>query len=447
MKDYRPGYHYLPKKNWINDPCGLIQHKGTYHLYYQYDPNGDQWGDMHWGHATSQDMIDWHEEPVALGPEQGGDEDHIFTGCGGHLPDGSAIFYYTSISRRRAPEQRMAFPADDSLMKLVQTRENALTVDMHAPGMEVSEWRDPNVIPYKGGYLLTAGCRLGDHGAALLYTSPDGVHFTYHSVLAEANGGEDYSWECPNFFPVGNKYVLVYSPYRQPLYIVGTLTDGLRFIPEGNGVLDESGQEGHYAPQAFKDEGGRTLLMNWLTERSRGKWDGIHGWSGCQSLPKEVYLENGIVKMRVIPEVEKLVTGSGEFELPIARREAGEQYRLVIDAELAADGVLELEVLATGDGSERTKVLVNGSGRMVVDRGESSVYPTHHSLLERRISVPDGRLHLEIYVDHSVLEVCGNGEWISTRVYPAGDDCTGLTASLSGGSGRCVLSQMRSCGK
>lgn len=447
MKSYRPAYHYLPRKNWINDPCGLIQYHGTYHLYYQHNPNGDYWGDMHWGHAISKDLVDWQEQPIALHPDLTHGEDHCFTGCGGRLPNGRPVFYYTSISHQRPPEQWLAFPEDDTLSAIHQTAENALRLSMHGPEMKISEWRDPNVIPYKGGYLMVLGCQLDDHGASLLYTSEDGIHFTYHSVLAQADGSEDRSWECPNFFPLGDKYVLLYSPYRHPVYIVGTLTDDLRFFPESKGILDESGHEGHYAPQTFKDEQGRQLLMNWLTERSRGIWKGIEGWAGCQGLPKELYLDGNILKMRIIPEIEKLVVSREIKQLPLSRYEAGEQYRVQIDAVLEEDGSVEVELLSTADGKEKTMICVHGNGRMVVDRLHSSVHPTHHSLLERRISLPDGQATLEIYVDHSVIEACGNGEWISTRVYPASEDAVGLAVGLKAAKGSCTVSQMRACEK
>ena len=81
MKDYKPGYHYRPKENWINDPCGLIQHNGVYHLYHQYNPHGERWGDMHWGHATSTDMVNWKEQEIAMKPDEANGEEHCFTGC------------------------------------------------------------------------------------------------------------------------------------------------------------------------------------------------------------------------------------------------------------------------------------------------------------------------------------------------------------------------------
>lgn len=447
MKDYKPAYHYRPRANWINDPCGLIHHQGVYHLFHQYNPHGDQWGDMHWGHATSANLVDWQEQPIAMAPALEKGENHCFTGSAGRLPDGSPVIFYTSISDKREPEQWMALPEGDGLSSLRQTDRCALKLDMHPNGMDVSEWRDPSILPYGDGYLMVLGCRLKDHGAALLYTSKDGQHYTYHSVLAESDGGEDHSWECPNFFRVGDRFVLMYSPYRQPRYLVGRLTEDLRFLVEGRGIIDESGQEGAYAPQSFRDEGGRQLLISWLTERSRGAWPGLEGWAGCMGLPKEVYIQGGVVKLRTVPEVEKLAVSSVSCALPAARMEAGEQYRLTVDASLAPDGMVEAELLATADGAEKTCVRVYGNGRLVVDRGMSSLHATHHSLLERRIALPEGKLHLEVYVDHSVLEVGGNDEWISTRVYPAGDDCHGLALRCHRAKGQCTVTQMRSCEK
>ena len=147
MKDYRPGYHYRPKANWLNDPCGLIHHNGVYHLYHQYNPNGDRWGDMHWAHAISTDMVNWKEQEIAMKPLVAEGEEHCFTGCGYHLPDGSAAFYYTSIELARDPEQWIAYPQDEDLSTIQQTREGATTIPMHKPEMDVSEWRDPSILP------------------------------------------------------------------------------------------------------------------------------------------------------------------------------------------------------------------------------------------------------------------------------------------------------------
>ena len=184
-----------------------------------------------------------------------------------------------------------------------------------------------------------------------------------------------------------------------------------------------------------------------MTERSRGTWDDIKGWAGCMSLPREVYLENTVFKMRVIPEIEKLVASTVEGELPMKHCKVGEQFRVIIDAELDTDGCITAEVLATPDGKEKTIVALHGDGCLVLDRGASSLYPTHHSILERRVSMPGGKAHLEIYVDHSVVEIAGNGEWISSRVYPSCDDAQEATLIIRNGTGCYALSQMNNCEK
>src|SRR5215211_5527450 len=68
---HRPQYHFLPPSNWMNDPNGIIQWKGQFHLFYQYNPTGPLWGNMHWGHATSPDLIHWSDKPIALAPTLG----------------------------------------------------------------------------------------------------------------------------------------------------------------------------------------------------------------------------------------------------------------------------------------------------------------------------------------------------------------------------------------
>ena len=448
MKDYRPGYHYRPKENWINDPCGVIRHDGLYHLYHQYNPYGDRWGNMHWKHAVSRDLVNWEERDIALAPDREHGEDQCYTGCGYHLPDGRAAFFYTSIGKDREPEQWLAFPVDETLDRLMQTRENALTIDMHKPGMEVREWRDPCVLPHGNGYLMVLGSHLGeDGGACLLYTSDDGLRFAYHSVLANGEDRDERSWECPNFLQIGGRHVLMYSPYRQPLYIIGRLTDDLRFAAEGRGVVDESGHEGFYAPQTFEGEQGKPLIIGWMTDQPRGRWDGIRGWSGCMSLPREMFIENGVLKMRVIDAVDSLAYDRKTGRLPFAACTAGDQYRLIVDAELDEAGTMTVDLLASPGGEEKTTVCLCGNGRLALDRGQSSIYPTHKGILERRISMPGGRVHLEIYVDHSVIEIAGNGEWISSRVYPSREDAVRLNVCINGGSGVYEFSRMRRCGK
>ena len=95
---YRPRFHFTAAANWINDPNGVCWHDGRYHLYYQYNPNAAKWGDIHWGHATSEDLVHWQDEPLALAPTPGGpDGEGCFSGSFA-LIDGVPIFFYIGFT-------------------------------------------------------------------------------------------------------------------------------------------------------------------------------------------------------------------------------------------------------------------------------------------------------------------------------------------------------------
>lgn len=452
--DFRPAYHYRPKAHWINDPNGLIQHEGVVHLFYQYNPHGDQWGDIHWGHATSRDMVNWQTHPVAMAPAAQLGEVHCFSGgaCQGH--DGSPVFYYTSIGKEEegrggkdGAQQWIAMPTAD-LERLSQTDAHAMRPDMHG-GMKVQEWRDPYVIRHGDRYLMVLGCRLEDsRGACLLYTSGNGLDFTYHAVLAQDESGTDYTWECPNFFPLEGRYVLFYSPCKAARYIIGDLTEDLRFLPVASGVLDEGAWEGFYAPQAFVDERGRSIVIGWSPDAARGDWQGITGWSGCFNLPREMYIEDNVLKMRVVPELQQLECGAEKGKLPLLKADAGCQYVLRLDVELADDGIVQADVFRSADGRMFTRLQVTADGRMRLIREHSTAYEGIHTFaLKRRFTPVDGKAHIEIYADHSIVEAGCNGEWIAARVYPSGEDCTGVMVDMTHAEGVYELAQMKSCGK
>ena len=156
----RPQWHYRPEKNWINDPNGFVFYKGWYHLFYQYNPHGDEWGDLHWGHARSRDLLRWETLPVALYPQRERKEKHCFSGCCCVDASGKPHFFYTSVGdasdgldARHGAYQRLALPADEAMTRLVQDDSFALTQEIHH-GMTVLDWRDPCVLRRGDQYLM-----------------------------------------------------------------------------------------------------------------------------------------------------------------------------------------------------------------------------------------------------------------------------------------------------
>src|SRR5581483_2573540 len=198
----RPQYHLLPAANWMNDPNGPVYWRGEYHMFYQYNPHAAIWGDMHWGHAHSPDMVHWRHMPVALAPTPGGpDAGGCFSGTA--LADGDRVaVVYTGVVPARESEatirdgvhslresQCLAFATGNDLTAC--TKDPVPVIAAPPPGLDVTGFRDP--APWRDGdtwYMAVGSGIRGKGGAVLLYRSKDLRHWEYLHLLAEgsANG-------------------------------------------------------------------------------------------------------------------------------------------------------------------------------------------------------------------------------------------------------------------
>ena len=396
----KPAWHYRPEANWINDPNGVVHHHGWYHLYYQYNPHGDRWGDIHWGHARSRDLLTWETLPVALCPQHERKELHCFSGGCCKDENGRPHFFYTSIGPEEAgrgaghgAQQWFAEPADDDLTRLSQTDEGALMDDIHG-GMHVREWRDPSVICYQGQYLMILGGCVEEHGCILLYTSDDMRHWTYRHILARSEHADGKPWECPNIFCADGKVGLIYSPCAEVHVKTGTLDDDLRFHEEQDEVLDPAAWNGFYAPQVFTDEAGRVLLIAWMPE-----CDNVphKGWSGVMSLPRILHITADGVHSEPVPGAETL---PGVTRQTVARE------------------ALPCTWTLHDNGEERTLLTLAADGTLTLDRSQSTLAkgPDVHPIT-RTVPVYDMN-DVFIAVDGSAVEVLVNGKSLSGRIYP-----------------------------
>ena len=183
----RPVYHFLPLAFWMNDPNGPLLYQGEYHLFYQFNPFDDKWGNIHWGHAKSKDLVHWEHLPVALEPSKEKNETHCFSGdC--VINEGTPTIIYTSIGPNKLPkdgaEQWMAL-GDNGMANWTKFGENPImTLDIHE-GLNVEDWRDP-FIWKEGEYWYAV---LGGHlpkpirPAVFLYKSDDLYNWQFLNPL------------------------------------------------------------------------------------------------------------------------------------------------------------------------------------------------------------------------------------------------------------------------
>ncbi len=395
----KPAWHYRPEQNWINDPNGLVQYQGWYHMFYQYNPNGDQWGDIHWGHARSKDLLSWETLPIALAPDAGKGELHCFSGGCCRDENGRPHFFYTSIGDENkgrgaahGAQQWYAEPADDDLLALVQTDEHALLESIHH-GMHVQDWRDPCVLRHGDEYLMVLGGCVDKRGCVLLYTSQDMRRWTYRHILAQSDKADGVPWECPNFIPVDGRFALFYSPCAAVRVKTGTLDNDLRFHEESDEIFEPE-RNGYYAPQAFTDEAGRPLIIGWMPEADNVPHK---GWSGVMSLARELHITADGLCAWPIPGAEEL---PGVQRMTVAREALPKTWTL------------------HNNGEERTVLTLAPDGTLTLDRSASTLAasPDKHPVT-RAVPVKDVN-DVFIAVDGSAVETMVNGKWLSARIYP-----------------------------
>jgi beta-fructofuranosidase len=335
MRDpLRPQFHLLPRANWMNDPCAPRFFRGRYHMFFQYNPGAAVWGDMHWAHAVSPDLIHWKHLPVALSPTPGSyDAYGCFTGS--VLPGvGVPSILYTGVTKCSPQEetirgegirevQCVATSTDPELRRWTKLPKPVL--EAPPPGLKITGFRDP--CPWKDGDTWYMGVGSGFNkvgGAVLLYSSPEGRNWTYLHPLAQGKWNEATKvnpvdtgemWECPDFFPLGDKHVLLYSTERKVYWEVGTFDKrDLRFHTETRGLLDHGS---YYAMKSMVDEKGRRILWGWVQETRSPEECKAAGWAGAMALPRVLSLgPDNTLRMDVPPEFASLRTGTQKFRQP-----------------------------------------------------------------------------------------------------------------------------------
>lgn len=457
----------MPPSNWMNDPNGLIHWQGHYHMFYQYNPGAAHWGDIHWGHAESPDMVHWTHRPIALAPQPGGpDAGGCWSGCA--VPVGEkAAFLYTGVIAQSGQDYSQSVClawGQDNLEALQRDAKNPV-IPAPPPGIRAIGFRDPSVWQQGNEWRLALGSGVeGEGPLALLYASRDLRSWEYLGPLCRGTDAPPTSlvlgkmWECPSvFFDAGQAGLLVsaWEPGigHGPLVLTGHFNDP-HFTPRWVEKLDHGGAA-FYAPQTFRDAAGRVLMFAWLQEaRSQEEQDSA-GWSGVMSLPRRVWIDPaGQPRYAFAPELESLRGehislrgehfGAGRRALPLA----GAQVEIVMELERASAQRTGLCLLCAPDGSEETRLVFDWrQNLLILERKKSRRGGPFLGNLTAPLPREDV-FSLHLYLDASTIECILNERVaLSGRVYPTMPDCRGLALFADEGKGlirRLDLYQLRS---
>lgn len=302
--DVHPVYHFTPPANWLNDPNGLVRWRGKYHMFYQHNPQAPVWGDIHWGHAVSDDLMNWRDLPIALAPTPDSvDEGGIWSGCIVKHGD-TAFAFYTGVKEAVYGRQTVciATSQDEDLVHWEKYEGNPV-IAVPPAEYDGCGFRDPYVWREANGWYMVIGAGIPDGAeAVLLYRSDDLYNWEFLNPLLVSEEQNMNVYECPSFFPLGDRWVLLVSimPLQRVEYFVGVRWKN-HFMPEQHGVLAVAP---FYAALAFQDDLGRRLLMGWLQQTPEAITQ--ETYDGAMSTPMELsLLQNGQLAVTPVKEALK----------------------------------------------------------------------------------------------------------------------------------------------
>ncbi|MDQ1552136.1 MAG: fructan beta-fructosidase [Actinomycetota bacterium] len=463
---YRPGYHFAPRRNWMNDPNGLVYYKGVYHLYFQYNSEANVWGNISWGHASSRDLVHWTEHPVAIARDDG---EEIFSGSVvvdhgnssgfGLEDDPPLVAIYTSAYPDGRQAQSLAFSTDAGSTWTKYSDNPVLDRASHA-------FRDPKVSWYPtasgAGYWVMVTAE-AEARQVVLYRSDDLKRWTQLSTFGPV-GSALGLWECPDLFalPVDGdldraRWVLVVSVNPDgdtggsaTRYFLGDF-NGVTFTaasPDDFRRLDWGPDL--YASVSFDNApAARRILIGWM-----GNWEYAASvpttpWRGSMSLPRELSLaavEDTVTLIQQPPAelhaLDQVAHGlsMAPFDLNGIRMfRGGQRYRVDLTFEPVDARQFGLDLLVGIDQVTRLRYDIDRA-RLSVDRrlsGETDFAAPFASVNSAAVPLRDGALRLQIFVDRTSIEVFAQhgAVCLTEQVFPQ-DDSTGLRVCSFGGSTR-----------
>ena len=425
---FRPVYHHTPLYGWMNDANGLVYKDGEYHLYFQYNPYGSKWGNMHWGHSVSKDLVHWEHLAPAIARDTLG---HIFSGSSivdqenvAGYGAGNILAFYTSASDKNGQIQCLAFSKDNG-RTFTKYEKNPIL----CPADGLRDFRDPKVFRYepedKWVMIVSADKEMR------FYDSKNLKDWNYMSSFGEGYGVQPCQFECPDMveLPVDGdlnrkKWALIVN-VNPGCYFGGSATqyftgdfDGKKFScdsqPNVTKWLDWG--KDHYATVCFSNAGERTIAVPWMSNWQYCNIVPTKQFRSANALPRELslYTQDGEIYLSAVPVPEIKTLRKEKKEIP-AFTVANDYH---IDSLLADnDGAYELALEITvgeaeimgfnlfNDKGEKVDIYFNlPEKRLVMDRTKSGIVDFGKKSVSHEIEVHDRRKTTSInYIDDFAL--------------------------------------------
>lgn len=432
-------YHIQPPIGWLNDPNGLCQKDGIYHIYHQYVPFYPELCSILWGHVTTRDFIHYQVEEPANFPDTRWDANGAYSGSA-FVKENTIYIYYTGNVRHTDKEYDYITGGREQNTILMTsedgfhfTKKRLLMQNTDYPSDLSLHVRDPQVFCEDGTYYMVQGARdLEGRGSVLLFESENLTDWTYR-LRFEPEETFGYMWECPNYLKVDGKQFLIACPQKMKQEGERYVKENLcGYFPLQYDFRGEDYQVGafaaldrgfdFYAPQVFKDEAGRWILLGWMSTPDAAYDCEVtmkHGWVHAMTVPRRLYVnQKGRLCQCPLEELQRMRTEgmAEEFQKGSDFRKevpACFEWKLTMDSPSEAFELLlrESAVLSYQDGVLRLDLTDCGAGRKTAE-----------------VILPEVQ-KLQILSDTSSLEIFVNGgeETFTTRIY---DSMEGLQVAI-----------------
>ena len=351
---FRPIYHHTPKRGWMNDPNGMFYKDGVWNLYYQYNPYGSMWGNMHWGHSTTTDLIHWKDEGVAIAPDTWGT---IFSG--------SCVVDKETVVAMYTSSRPTSFGGDVQAQSLAFSTDGGQTFTKFEGNpvltSEEKDFRDPR--PFWNEDIKSWNLILAVGQEMRIYSSKDLKEWKYESSFGKEYGNHGGVWECPDLIKIDNKWLLICNinpggPFggSATQYFVGQF-DGHRFTCESKPNVTKWMDYGkdHYATVSFYNAPeNRHVVLAWMSNWQYANQVPTMQFRSANSIPRDLGLFDyqGETYVSVVPSKEILAMRGAKVKNPT------EACEIVVDlkgkTEIVLSNTKGEQVTMTYDASKQT---------------------------------------------------------------------------------------------
>lgn len=447
-ENQRPVFHMSTPVGWMNDPNGFSMFQGSCHLFFQYHPYSTFWGPMHWGHYVTKDFIKWEHKPCALAPDMEYDKDGCFSGTavesdGKHIVMYTGVKEYDDVDGIHCVRQTQCIAIGDGENYIKCETNPVITADLLPEGSSRVDFRDPKIWKDKDGFWSLVGSKDEEgSGQLALFSSKDAINWEFVKMLDYCHNEYGEMWECPDFFPLDEKQVLIVSPQFME-------ADGKEFHSGNNtvyfiGDYDAESQTWHrkephmldfgldfYAAQTMEAEDGRRIMIAWLQSWDNRLTPDNYAWSGMMTVPRELTIKEGRLIQYPVQELTKyhqngvsyedyeLDYSQGEVEIP------GVTGRIVdLTIQLKKGDYSKFQLAVAADEKRRTIITFDKTQSLIsVDRSRSGLKKDFIATRSMKVSEKNGELQMRILIDRNSVELFVNeGEQaMSTLIYTPSD--------------------------